>query len=687
MNYHICNMSFVYPNFLWAFFLLLIPIIVHLFNFRRYKTVYFSRVKYLQEVVEDSRSGVKLKHLLVLFSRILAISCLVLAFAQPFIPNKEGNQTENITSIYIDNSYSMQAEGKDGDLLNEVKNQAIEIVKSLEENERINLLTSDFKSIHQRFYSKSDVIDMIKEVNYSAKTTQLQSALRVQVDLLNNVEEEGNKRLFILSDFQKRTSTLEAWETGEIQTYFYNAVAANNSNVYIDSVWFETPVHRINSPISVHFRVRNNSDKDISDLTIRLEINGNEPGPKRISIPAQSFTDETIIFTDRTPGIKEASLNISTSQLFFDDNFYFTYTIKDDVKILIVNNKANGTSNFEQLYSVEAYYNATYTTIDALIPEDFKEKELILFQNIDNIPSGVMELMDNSLKNGVSLVLIPGKDLDRQSWNNYLSRHQLPNFTILDTNSFELSYFNSQDPLYNGVFESAPENYKFPEVFSYYPLNLTNSQNFITLFGRSERNPYLIYNNSINGKIILLSSPINSTYTNFQNHALFAATFLRIAETSSFQKPLFMTIGQMDNFPVQQIISEQNPIHLKNESNQVDVIPELINVSSSRSISFNHLEDAINQSGFYTLSDQVDFKEIIALNYDRNESDTRVYSEEEIYNQFKQIGWNNANAFDLSGEGKVEINQLKATEYWRILLILTLVFIGIEILLLKFWKR
>ena len=138
-------MSFVYPNFLWALVLLIIPIIIHLFNFRKYKTVYFSKVDFLTEVVEDSKSGNKLKHLLVLLSRLLMISALVFAFAQPFIPTGENQKTENITSIYIDNSFSMQAQGQDGDLLNEVKNKAIDLVKSLDENEKINLLTTELR--------------------------------------------------------------------------------------------------------------------------------------------------------------------------------------------------------------------------------------------------------------------------------------------------------------------------------------------------------------------------------------------------------------------------------------------------------------------------------------------------------------------------------------------------------------
>ncbi|NOQ73276.1 MAG: VWA domain-containing protein [Crocinitomix sp.] len=680
-------MSFVYPNFLWAFFILLIPIIVHLFNFRRYKTVYFSRVKFLKEVVEDSKSGAKLKHLLVLLSRLLLLSCLVLAFAQPYIPAEEGEMTENLTSIYLDNSFSMQSEGTDGDLLNEVKNQAIEIVKSLAENERVNLLTSDLNSVDQRFYAKSEIIDRIKTVDYSAKSTQLKAVLRMQNDILNNAPEEGNRRLFILGDFQEKTNSLEGLELPETQAYYYKANAVNVENIFIDSVWFESPVHRVNSPVEVHFRVQNNSVADLTDLVIRLSINGNEPGPKRLSIPANSFIEETITFTDRTPGIKEAKLSIETGQLFFDDDFFFTYTIKESVDILLVDNREQSARNLKQLYGLEDYYNASSVSIESIVPEDFVDKELIVLQNINKIPSGIMELLDQAMKNGGTVVLIPGEEIDATNWNSYLGRHQLPSLNRKDTTTLELSYFNSDDPLYTGVFESTPENYKHPRLFSRYQLGLSNNQQFITLFGTSPSSPYMLYGQRGNGKIVLLSAPLNPKYTNFQNHALFAATFLRMAETASFQKPLYMTIGEMDNFPLQTAVSEKDPIHLKNEDLKVDVIPLLINVANARAISFSHLENTISSSGFYELTDQNEFSETVGLNYSRAESYVAPFTDEEVSAQFQNAGWLNAKAFELNGQGKVQINQLKATEYWRILLILALIFVGVEILLLKFWKR
>src|ERR1700685_3871109 len=100
-------MQFLHPGFLWALTALAVPIIVHLFNFRRYKTVYFSNVKFLRELKEETSSRSRLKHWLVLASRLLAVAFLVMAFAQPFIPNKHNKfgGGKKYVSIYIDNSF------------------------------------------------------------------------------------------------------------------------------------------------------------------------------------------------------------------------------------------------------------------------------------------------------------------------------------------------------------------------------------------------------------------------------------------------------------------------------------------------------------------------------------------------------------------------------------------------------
>ena len=162
-------MKFVHPEILWALSALAIPIIVHLFNFRRFKKVLFSNVAFLKEIKQETQSKSKLKHLLILFARLLALACIVLAFAQPYLPGASQNQVagDRAVSIFLDNSFSMQSENQDGPLLELAKNKAIEIASSYSPTDKFQLLTCDFEGRHQRLVSREEVIDLIQEVQIS----------------------------------------------------------------------------------------------------------------------------------------------------------------------------------------------------------------------------------------------------------------------------------------------------------------------------------------------------------------------------------------------------------------------------------------------------------------------------------------------------------------------------------------
>jgi len=680
-------MNFVYPNFLWALTLLSIPIIIHLFNFRRYKTVYFSKVDILNEAIENSKSGNHLKHLLILLSRLLAITALVLAFAQPFIASQKDLNTETVSSIYIDNSFSMQAEGQDGNLLNEVKNKAIDLVKSFEENEKINLLTSGLLSKDQRFYSKSEIIERIKSIDLSPAATNLTNVLNLQTDILSKTGEDQNQRLFLFSDFQTSTSTLDDFNQDERKLYFYQPKAEQQENIYIDSLWFESPVQSINLPLELHFRIHNKSEKTIKNLNIQLTINNHDKSFKTVEINANSFIEDKLSFSHTSAGIKKGKLSIRTNQLFFDDDFYFTYTIQNQTNVLIISEAGNTQTSFKSLYGVNKYYNHTSVNINELKQEDFDDKQLVIFNSINTLSSGSVDLLNQALKNGASIVLIPGSKIDLLNWNAVLAANQLPVFSKLRIGKADLNYFNEADPLYIGVFDEIPKNYSKSIISSRYDMIVTNDNNFITLFGESRNKPFLIYQStSANGRLFLQSSPILNDFNNFDKHALFAATFLRIAETSAYRKPLYFTINGQGSYTLQNELNEKHAIHLINKINETDIIPAMSNSNHNRQIIFDRLEGLLRQADFYTLTNNLDFSDEIAFNYSRIESDVLTLNFDEIINNFSDLGWTNIEALVLNQKGKIEITNIKPKEYWRLFLILALVFLGIEIALIRFWK-
>src|SRR5689334_18934251 len=127
-------MTFVYPLFLWALAALAVPVIIHLFNFRKYQKVYFTNVKFLKELQQESKSKSRLREILVLIARALTILCLVFAFSQPVVKDEDNKinilHGQNNISVYIDNSLSMQNVNRQGPLIEIAKNKARDIINA-----------------------------------------------------------------------------------------------------------------------------------------------------------------------------------------------------------------------------------------------------------------------------------------------------------------------------------------------------------------------------------------------------------------------------------------------------------------------------------------------------------------------------------------------------------------------------
>ena len=221
-------MQFVYPSFLFALSAIAIPIIIHLFNFRRYKKIIFSDIRFLKQVQEETKSKRKIKELLILISRILAIAFLVVAFAQPFLPLKETKQlaAQKAISIYIDNSFSMGNEGKNGILLETAKNKVQAIINGYGNDVTFQILTSDFEAKQQRLLSKNDALQSIDQIKLSSSSKLLSSVIKRQKQAFEN-QSQKNQISYIVSDFQKNFTDIEQVKNDSTLSLNFVPVQAN----------------------------------------------------------------------------------------------------------------------------------------------------------------------------------------------------------------------------------------------------------------------------------------------------------------------------------------------------------------------------------------------------------------------------------------------------------------------------
>ena len=196
-------MQFKHPELLYALFLLLIPIFIHLFQLRKFQKVAFTNVAFLKKVNIQTRKSSQLKKWLTLLLRLLALACIILAFAQPFTASKTALNNKKETVVYLDNSFSMQAKGPSGPLLLRAKQQLYD-----ETNGAATVSwftnTSQQKGVDLPAF-KSAVLD----IPYAATQLPTEEVL-LKANQLFTKDEGSDKRLVWISDFQTKGSFPEA---------------------------------------------------------------------------------------------------------------------------------------------------------------------------------------------------------------------------------------------------------------------------------------------------------------------------------------------------------------------------------------------------------------------------------------------------------------------------------------------
>ncbi|MBE7443113.1 MAG: BatA domain-containing protein [Flavobacteriales bacterium] len=676
-------MKFAYPEFLFALFAIAIPIIIHLFNFRKFKKIYFSNVSFLREVKKESQSKSKLKHLLILASRILAITFLVFAFAQPFVPSANlGTNVNNVVGIYIDNSFSMESVGENGSLLSEAKTKAIELVKSYAKTDQFVVCDNKFATGSQRLLTADEAITKIEELEITSETRLLSTVFsRITESLNSTSNDKTSKTIVVLSDLQQSTSDIaNIVSDSTIKTYFFPVQTSEKTNLYVDSCWFENPTHLYLQQEKLLVRIKNHSNQDLENIPLKLYINDKLIVPASFSIKANDKTIVTLNYQNHTKGTQAGKIELSDAPVTMDDAFYFSYLIASTIDVLEITEK-EALPNIKAIFSTDSLFKFSSYAAEQLDYSAIKRSNLVVLNGLTNISSGLASSIKNFVKNGGSLVVIPAKDIDFESYQSFLSLLQINHFTATDTSNLKVSEVNYTHPLYASVFEGKPEaNINLPTVNAHYKLSpgATNYRNNLLLLknGEAVLTEYKIEK----GTVYLSSISFDESAGNFAKHAIFVPTIYNMALLSQLNYPLFYTIGKNDVLTLNHIENEGS---LRITTTNFELIPKTKNEMENTTI---FVTNGVSKAGNYLLQSATTNLGL-AYNYNRLESDLTNYSAEEITDLAISNQLNLAVVESKNASLKSAINELQnGTTYWKICIILALLFLAIEIALIKLFR-
>lgn len=674
-------MNFLYPGFLFALLAIAVPIVIHLFNFRKFKKLYFSNVQFLRAVQEQNSSKEKLKHLLVLCSRVLAVIFLVLAFARPFIPSLgEKNQIagRKLISIYIDNSYSMETLNKEGNLLEEAKRKAKEIAGAYGMTDQFKLLTNDFEGRHQRPVNREELISMLDDVKISATGRSLQQVInRLETDISAN----RNEVAYLLSDFQKGFVGTQLIQTNPELSFSFIKLNANSlPNISVDSVWSLSPVHLPNQAEKFVVQLHNYGDEDAADVPVKLRINNQQKAISSVKIAAGKTLKDTLSFSGIGAGWQNGVLSIKDFPLTFDDELNFTFKVTAELKILSINGDLAERA-IKSVFATDAYFKLTEMPESNIRYAAFPEYSLIVLNGLKEPSSGLAQQLKLYVQNGGSLLIFPDLEASAAVYNPFLTGLSLPAIQQLNAGPAIASTIESENSLFKDVFDEIPKNIDLPQVtryFSFADQSSSNKEHILKL----PLNKFLMAKYNVGaGKVFLAASSLSSKDGNLARHPVFVPLMFKIAFSGSREQPFYYTVGKSEVLENDKINLAANQ-SLKLVSAHSEVIPEIRQTPGKTLL---YVADQIKKSGFYNLQQADTVLSVVAFNDNRSESDMHYATENELKALFSKqdIAFYNSKKDTLSMHISLKNNP---TELWKLCLILAVVFLATEILSIRFFN-
>ncbi len=673
-------MKFVYPAFLFALIALAIPIIIHLFNFRKFKKVAFSNVAFLKEIKQESKSKSRLKEWLILLSRLLAITFLVFAFAQPYIPVSSTQKLggEKAVSIYLDNSFSMDATGENGRLLDIAKQFVYKIIDSYPAGQKFQLITTDLSGSSQRSATKEHIEEELATLTNSANSLSIREAMSIQKNWLYEKGIE-QKELFVISDFQGATSESILSEVdSNVDFKLLQLAPLSNSNLFIDSVWIETPAIRLNEEVELMYRVNNTADQDIKESKIVLTINDENFGNASLDLHANSSTEYSFAFTPTETGFFRGSIQVEDYPIAYDNSWNFAYTIAPKIDIKIINEKDSSRA-LSKLFSTDQF-RMKQVSANQVNFSKLKSSDLIVLNNVEQISLGLSSELKSFIEEGGVVCVLP--NLARiNELSSFFETLKIGSTVIIDTANRRSNTIAYNDPFFSDVFKSREQRIDLPEAYNSIRWKPNVLGNHVELIGLENGVPLLQKTTLGNGFVFCWSTNMSAENANLTDHSIFLLSMYKIALSKASNKTLSHSIQPNLQFWTDYAGETE---FLKMKGPQGVFIPEFRSSLSNLTI-WPH--ENVNQAGFYELNLKDSLIDLFAVNYSRKESEQNFIGEEELSTLAAENGSvyllsNDFERFDYSLE-----SLSKGITYWKWMVALALLMFLIEILLIKFWRN
>jgi hypothetical protein len=663
--------QFTFPIFLVAGLSLLIPLLIHLFNLRRYKTVFFPHTRFLKNLQLHSRKQSQVRYKWLMITRMLFLAFLIFAFAQPFFSAKNNTAGSNtLTALYIDNSPSMSLRNGQRNLLDIAKENALHLLQY--GNGKFLVLSND-KPYNYLPVSRAQAEQAIQAINPSSVSKTSSQVLSE----LQSMSQGEKTDLYYLSDFQQHAFTAVP-EPLQLRDVRFNGIKINGNkvqNVYIDTAYFESPVLQSSQSNKLVVRTRYFGEAPENNIVLQLSVDGLVKSAATPVFTENKEHYDTLAFQANGTGWQKLQLTLNDPGVHFDDTFMIAARSSPDLSVLLLNESLPNVFLQAALRSY-AGFKVTETSIHS-IPEDISPYNLLLLNGATVLNENTAAILQQALLKGQNVGIFPGQQVRAEAFNTGLQKIADIRITGFDTAGQTVASVQSENRLIRDMFEQVPENVQLPFARHHYVLKAGLSAGQQSVFSFRNGDPFFALYSAGKGQLYICASPIEAASGNFQSSYFFVPFLYQMASLAKGNNIFAITAGQKEPVFVNQASgNEQNLLHLK--SGSMDAIPAQRAEGMGVQLFAGQLA---REAGFYTVSSGQDDSTLIGVNLDRQESVLASWSLDQLKKNWngKDIKWQIADAENKA----LNVKQQSTFPLWKLCTILAVLMLGLETYLLS----
>ena len=641
-------MQFKHPEIIYFLLLLVIPILVHLFQLRRFKKEYFTNVKLLKELQIQTRKSSKIKKWLLLATRLLLLACLILAFAQPFFDAKDNTNKGNELIILLDNSFSMQAKGTKGELL---KRSIQELLEELPENQQFSLLTNsevfwdtDIKSIQKE----------LQNLKYSAMPFQLDY-------LINQVEtkKKNTKKDYVIITDAIQSESKKASDLAENNVVYYiHPEAQNNTNISIDKVVISQVLDQFYE-LKITLKAFGETENEVP-----LSVFSNNKAIAKTLAKFENQKTEILITIPKNDF--HGNISIEDNSLSYDNDYFLSISKPEKANVIAIGTSDKNTF-LSRIFTTDEF-NFKSTELATLDYNQIENQEAIVLNELEDLPVALGTTLKSFYEKGGNIVLIPNAKNTPSQLNTFSKNFGGLNYTQLSASTKQITKINFSHPLFQTVFEKKVTNFQYPNVKESFGLSgITNILQY-------EDNAVFVGSTTNRlGTFYAFSAPINKQNSNFQNAPLIVPTLYNMGQNQGKTGINAYTIGENENLILETILAKDEVVSIEKEGYSFIPMQQILNTKCK--LSFG---DYPEEAGNFDVIKANNSLKKISFNYPRTESD------------LTQVTTSNFENFTKVNNIATVLNDIASertsNEIWKWFIIATLLLLLTELLIQKFVK-